>query len=1021
MPPVSLTPPSPSLSSVLSPTPSSTMEFCKFCAFLFHFFAILLLNRASAQQEASVDGDSQKAALLSFKNAIVSDPQNYLKDWEASSTLHFCNWAGINCNNSTQEIEKLDLSDKSLKGTISPSLSYLSSLTILDLSRNWFEGSIPMELGFLVNLQQLSLSWNRLHGKIPTELGFLQKLEFLDLGSNKLDGEIPQMLFCNGSNLCLKYIDLSNNSLGGEIPVRNECHLPELMYLLLWSNKLVGQVPAALSNSAQLKWLDLGSNKLSGELPSEVVAKMPLLQYLYLSDNEFISHDGNSNLQPFFASLMNSSKLRELELAGNRLGGEIPSIIGDLHVNLSQLHLDGNLIYGAIPPSISNLKNLTLLNLSSNLLNGTIPSELSRLRNLERFYLSNNSISGEIPSSLGEIPRLGLLDLSRNNLSGSIPEALANLSQLRELVLYGNSLSGTIPSSLGKCINLEILDLSSNQISGAIPSEVAGLRSLKLYLNLSSNHLQGPLPLELTKMDMILAIDLSSNNLSGSIPSQLENCIALEILNLSGNSFDGSLPISIGELSYLRTFDVSFNQLTGNIPDSLQTSSTLKQLNFSFNKFSGKIPNDGVFSWLTISSFLGNNQLCGSIKGLPKCREKHKRHILSILMSSSAALVFCMIGVSLAALRSKMRKRFAVFNKRDLEEGEEEEEEEAERKERKYPRISYGQLVEATGGFSSSSLIGSGRFGDVYKGILADNTKIAVKVLNPIRTTGEITGSFKRECQVLKRTRHRNLMKIITTCSRPDFKALVLPLMSNGSLESHMYPRQGQEQEQEQEPNWCKIDLVQVVSICSDVAEGVAYLHHHSPVKVVHCDLKPSNILLDADMTALVTDFGISKLVSGGDDQNDSASFSSTHGLLCGSVGYIAPEYGLGKSASTEGDVFSYGVLLLELITGKRPTDHSFQQGAGLHEWIKSQYPHSLDPLVDDAMDRYCRAAEAVTGRRPCKRLWREVIVEVIEMGVMCTQFSPSMRPTMVDVAQEMTRLKEYLSHSLSSVYTRRR
>lgn len=118
--------------------------------------------------------------------------------------------------------------------------------------------------------------------------------------------------------------------------------------------------------------------------------------------------------------------------------------------------------------------------------------------------------------------------------------------------------------------------------------------------------------------------------------------------------------------------------------------------------------------------------------------------------------------------------------------------------------------------------------------------------------------------------------------------------------------------------------------------------------------------------------------------------------------------------------MFSYGVLLLEFITGKRPTDHSFQQGAGLHEWIKSQYPHSLDPLVDDAMDRYCRAAEAVTGRRPCKRLWREVIVEVIEMGVMCTQFSPSMRPTMVDVAQEMTRLKEYLSHSLSSLYTRR-
>ncbi|XP_023516175.1 putative leucine-rich repeat receptor-like serine/threonine-protein kinase At2g24130 [Cucurbita pepo subsp. pepo] len=974
------------------------MKLCKFCVLFFQFLAILSQNRASGEEEASVNGAPQIAALLSFRNGIVSDPQNYLKDWKSSSTLHFCNWVGIQCNNSTQQIQKLDLSDMSLKGTISPSLSNLSALTILDLSRNSFEGSIPMELGFLVNLQQLSLSWNHLTGNIPTELGFLQKLEFLDLGSNKLEGEIP--LFCNGSNLSLKYIDFSNNSLSGEIPLRNECPLTDLMCLLLWSNKLEGEVPVALSNSTKLKWLDLGSNKLTGELPSEIVLKMPLLQYLYLPDNEFISHDHNSNLQPFFASLVNSSNLQELQLAGNRLGGEIPSIIGDLHHNLSQLHLDDNRIYGAIPPSISNLRNLTLLNLSSNLLNGTIPPELSRLTNLERFYLSNNSLSGEIPSSLGEIPRLGLLDLSRNNLSGSIPEALANLSQLRKLLLYANNLSGTIPSSLGKCTNLEILDLSSNQISGVLPIEVAGLRSLKLYLNLSSNHLHGPLPLELSKMDMVLAIDLSSNNLSGPIPSQLGSCVALESLNLSDNSFDGPLPVSISQLQYLRTLDVSFNKL------------------------SGKVPNEGVFSWLTISSFQGNNGLCGSINGLPKCREKHKRRILSILMSSSAAFVFCMIGISFAAVRTKMRERFAVFNKRDLEE--EHEEQETERKERKYPRISYGQLVEATGGFSSSSLIGSGRFGDVYKGTLPDNTKIAVKVLNPLRTAGEISGSFKRECQVLRRTRHRNLMKIITTCSRPDFKALVLPLMSNGSLESHLYPRQGEG------PSWCKIDLVQVVSICSDVAEGVAYLHHHSPVRVVHCDLKPSNILLDEDMTALVTDFGIARLVSGGEDnhdndnngaasQQDSASFSSTHGLLCGSVGYIAPEYGLGKRASTEGDVFSYGVLLLELITGKRPTDDFFAQGAGLQGWVKSQYPDRLDPIVDDAMDRYCRAAAAAEGGpRPCKRLWREVIVEVIEMGLMCTQFSPAMRPTMVNVAQEMTRLKEYLSHSLSSLYTRR-
>ena len=149
-------------------------------------------------------------------------------------------------------------------------------------------------------------------------------------------------------------------------------------------------------------------------------------------------------------------------------------------------------------------------------------------------------------------------------------------------------------------------------------------------------------------------------------------------------------------------------------------------------------------------------------------------------------------------------------------------------------------------------------------------------------TAGEISGSFRRECQILRKTRHRNLIKIITICSKPEFKALVLPLMPNGSLERHLYPSNGLSQ---------KLDLVQLVRICSDVAEGMAYLHHYSPVRVVHCDLKPSNILLDDDMTALVTDFGIARLVESDEymSTNNSTDFSSTNGLLCGSIGYIAP------------------------------------------------------------------------------------------------------------------------------------
>lgn len=819
----------------------------------------------------------ERVSLLSFMSGITGDPEHALTNWN-SSGLPLCKWSGVGCDMHRNRVVELNLSHKSLRGTISPALFDLSQLEILDLSGNFFEGRIPPEIGALYQLKELSLSSNLLQGNIPSEVGLLKELVYLNLGSNKLVGEIPASLFCNGSS-SLQYLDLSNNTLNGAIPLHNECALAELRYLLLWSNRLVGEVPLPLRNSSKLEWLDLESNQLEGELPSKILNNMPHLKFLYLSYNHFSSHNSNTNLVPFFASLLNSSNLQEIDLAGNYLGGELPPIIGDLSA-LVQINLDTNLIYGPIPPQISNLVNLTLLNLSSNLLNGSVPSELCRMAKLERLYLSNNSLSGHIPSAFGDMPHLGLLDLSKNMLSGTIPDSFANLVQLRRLLLYENHLSGTIPPSLGKCINLEILDLSHNRISGTIPSEVAGLNSLKLYLNLSSNLLTGHIPLELSKMDMVLAIDLSNNNLSGALPSQLGSCIALESLNLSRNSLEGQFPEAIGSsLPYLRELDVAFNQFSGEIPQSLMASASLKMLNFSYNNFCGNITNKGSFSSLTVDSFLGNDRLCGSIEGLRRCHRKPTRHFLiAILLSLLITPIFCVVGYPIV-LRSKLRRKLPVLNGKTVDVVDEE----AAREEIKYPRISRRQLVEATGGFSSSSLIGSGRFGQVYKGVLEDNTAIAVKVLNS-KTAGEILGSFKRECQVLKRTRHRNLIRIITACSRPDFKALVLPLMPNGSLENHLYPtKHGTKR---------GLDLVQLISICSDVAQGMAYLHHYAPVKVVHCDLKPSNILLDHDLTALVTDFGIARLVKGANEAapvDDSASYDSTDGLLCGSVGYIAP------------------------------------------------------------------------------------------------------------------------------------
>lgn len=199
-----------------------------------------------------------------------------------------------------------------------------------------------------------------------------------------------------------------------------------------------------------------------------------------------------------------------------------------------------------------------------------------------------------------------------------------------------------------------------------------------------------------------------------------------------------------------------------------------------------------------------------------------------------------------------------------------------------FPRITYKELLDATAGFDDRRLVGSGSYGRVYRGSLPDGTQIAVKVLQ--LQTGNSTKSFNRECQVLKRIRHRNLIRIITACSLPGFKALVLPYMANGSLDARLYPHE----ENGLPTGSSDLSLMQRVNICSDIAAGMAYLHHHSPVKVIHCDLKPSNVLLNDDMTALVSDFGIARLVMTVEGVVENVG-NSTANQLCGSIGYIAP------------------------------------------------------------------------------------------------------------------------------------
>ncbi|KAK6263813.1 hypothetical protein SCA6_019247 [Theobroma cacao] len=557
---------------------------------------------------------NDKAALLEFKRSIF-DPKSTLSNWEKAVPV--CNFTGVTCDKRYHRVSQINLCSFGLVGKISPFISNLTGLRVLNLFENHFFGTIPPQLSSLQHLRTLILDSNNLNGPIPNSFALLTNLTLFSVQNNSLTGPLPPSFFSNWTQL--KNIDLSFNFFTGQIPAEiGNC--ANLWTLNLYNNQFTGQLPASLTN-ASLYNLDVEYNLLSGDVPSDLVRKLPKLLFLHLSYNKMTSHDNNTNLYPFFATLRNCTHLKELELAGMGLGGRLPSSIGP--PTLQRLELQENRIFGSIPPEIGNLSSLSMLNLTSNLLNGTISEEVGRLSMLEQLVLSHNFFNITIPEELAKLLHLGLLDLSNNNFHGEIPGSLGDLPLLNSLFLNNNLLSGSIPPKLLKCTNLYRFDLSYNKLTGRIPREISELREIRIFINFSHNLLEGPLPIEISKLDKVQEMDLSSNNLSGNIFPQISICTAVQRIDFSHNALEGQLPDSLGDLRNLESFDVSSNKISGMIPKSL-SNINLTFLNLSFNNFEGMIPSGGIFNSATNMSFLGNPRLCGAASSTPICpRNKH--------------------------------------------------------------------------------------------------------------------------------------------------------------------------------------------------------------------------------------------------------------------------------------------------------------------------------------------------------------------------------------------------------------
>ncbi|XP_030967950.1 probable LRR receptor-like serine/threonine-protein kinase At3g47570 [Quercus lobata] len=839
--------------------------------------------------------------------------------------------------NNCRELLELSLSYNMFDGSISKGFGSLKKLELLYLGGNNLIGNIPPIISNLSMLQQFAAETNNIKGSMPSDLWRLQNLNVLGISNNDLTGTIPQNIFNITS---LQDLQLSVNSLSGNLSFDTRIPCPNLEMLYLGGNNISGRIPSYLSNCSNLVRVDLSGNLLSGPIPRSL-GNLKYLKILSLGDNQLTEESGHQE-HSFLTSLTSCTSLELLDISINPLNITIPKTIGNFSASLKFFGASQSQIKGQIPMGIGSLKNLTLLDLSYNNLSGNLPSTLGGLEELQRLHLSDNNIGGNIPEELCQLNKLGELFLSNNKIYGSIPNCIGNLNLLQGL------------------------NLSYNKLTSSIPLNVWNLENL-LFLDLSSNSLYGSLSPNMKKLRVIVYLNLSHNQITGKVPSIIGAFESLSNLDLSKNSFQGDIPDSFGQLKGMDLLDLSNNNLSGAIPKSLEALQFLKYLNLSFNKLLGEIPSGGPFANFKAKSFLGNEALCGnSIFGVPACTSpsskgaRMKQLLLKYIIPSIASIIiFAMLVIMLRRHpQYNMQIPSSLFTLPTVD----------------WRMISYQELCLGTNNFCESNLLGIGGFGTVYKGILSDGTTVAVKVLN--LHLEDAFKSFDAECKVLRALRHRNLVKVISVCSNPQFKALVLQYMSNYSLEKWIYSH-----------NYC-LNLVQRVGIMVDVALALDYLHNGQLESVVHCDLKPSNILLDEDMVAHVGDFGIAKILA----ENKDATQTRT----IGTIGYIAPEYGSEGRVSTKCDIYSYGIILLEMITRKKPTDEMFVGELGMRQWIAS-LPDRME-VVDDGL------LSIEDGRDVT--VMQTILSSILELGLRCSEELPDERLGIKDVVAKVNKIK---------------
>ncbi|KAL3538974.1 hypothetical protein ACH5RR_002340 [Cinchona calisaya] len=707
---------------------------------------------------------------------------------------------------------------------------------------------------------------------------------------------------------------------------------------------------------------------------------------------------GSQNPQFSVDALQNFTLLASFNASNFALPGLIPDWFGSVFPSLQVLDLRSCLIRGVIPASFGNLSNLTNLYLSGNNLTGLVPSTLGQLSRLEVLDLSRNFLTGAIPVSFVGLRNLTLLDMSLNYLTGGIPPGIENLVRLKFLNFSGNSLSSSIPAQLGDLSSLVDLDLGSNSLVGPVPLDLRGLRNLQ-RLDIGKNSLSGSLPGNLfSPLSQLQFLVLSDNSFTGGLPGVLWSMTQLQFLDASRNNFTGMLPnLSLNANASTAMLNLSRNLFYGSL------SSVIRRFSFtdlSDNYFQGRVPDYARSNVSFVENCLQNvsNQRsardCASFYaerglifdnfGLPNTTQppaqsgkKSRRTTIILVAVLGGAGLLAILVIVIVLLIACTRKRGAT-NQRGTGVG-------------PIPAgtspsppgmslnfsslgdaFTYQQIIHATGEFGNENLIKHGHSGDLFRGLLEGGIPVVIKRID--------LQSVKKEACMLEldffsKVSHPRIVPLLGHClENENEKFLVYKYMPNGDLSNSLYRKNDSDNDSLKSLDW-----ITRLKIAIGAAEGLSYLHHECSPPLVHRDVQASSILLDDKFEVRLGSLSEICAQEGDNHQNRISRLLRLP---------QTSEQGTSGSANATGayDVYCFGKVLLELVTGKLGISAS--SDVALRDWLEQTLPYISiyeKDLVTSIVD-------------PSLVIDEDLLEEVWAMAVVaksCLNPKPSRRPLM--------------------------